>query len=125
MNRIEVTCENGHRLKAAAHLCGTSQKCPQCRANVNIPLQSLTTYASDEGRDTLSDTGVMRILGVQDALPPPPAAVEPEKTHCCPRCDVNISVKANVCQHCQCYVGAIPNFMKKLGLGSGSKASVA
>ncbi|PHQ34883.1 hypothetical protein CEE69_13555 [Rhodopirellula bahusiensis] len=83
---------------------------------VNIPLQSLTSHSIDEDRDPLSDTGVMRILGVQDALPPP-TTVEPEKTRCCPRCDVNISAKANVCQHCQCYVGGIPDFLKQLGLG--------
>ncbi len=113
MNRIEVVCENGHRLKAARHLRGTSRCCPQCKVEVQIPLQSASA-----SHDPLSDTGVMRILGEQDALPPPPiaaqsAAQSPQYRNC-PRCDRSIPVDVSVCQHCQCYTGVMPNFLKKM-----------
>ena len=60
-------------------------------------------------KDQLSDSGLMKILGVAD-LPPPPRPVfskpiEPA-TRPCPRCELQVSAQSSVCPHCSCFVGS-------------------
>ncbi len=61
----------------------------------------------------MSDTGIMRILGETDPLPPPPDAPTPT-TRPCPRCAQTVSIVAHVCEHCRCYIGPLPGFMENM-----------
>ena len=108
-----VACERGHRFKAMDAYRGKIVHCPQCQAHVPIPIQSSSTAAVPTAKDPLSDTGVMRILGDLDPLPPPPVGTQSEEStnyRNCPRCSVSIRTDATLCNHCNCYVGAIPDF---------------
>lgn len=109
MERMKVACQNGHRHTALRSVYGTTRPCLKCGANVEIPRGKMET-----GRTALTDCDILRILGKQTPLPPPPVAPHPPKTGPCPRCSARISKSANVCQHCQCYVGVMPDFLKRL-----------
>ncbi len=65
-------------------------------------------------RDTLSDTGVMRILG---EYPPPHDKAAHEELPAmrqCPLCSRNVPEASTVCKHCQCYVGPSPDYLTSL-----------
>ncbi len=118
MDRIEVACDNGHRLKARRTLCGTTRPCPKCGVNVKIAMPPI-----ERSPDPLSDTGVMRIIGEQDIRLNPSTQAPTPQIRACPRCEAGISMTANVCRHCQCYVGVIPDFLKRLCFGNDVQAA--
>lgn len=99
MEYLHLTCELGHRLKAGVHLSGRTLACPKCKRSVVVP----------QRRDTLSDTGVMRILGDVDPLPAPPVLRpnEDSERRNCPRCECQIDAERSVCPYCDCYVGSM------------------
>ncbi len=55
---IVVTCENGHRLRAADSKAGTSGNCPACGAVVKIPFL----------KKAPTDSSILRLLGVGEEL---------------------------------------------------------
>jgi hypothetical protein len=102
---ITLSCPSGHRLRGDASFIGKKVKCPRCQAAFVI---------SAPKEKQVTDTAVMRILGdlpVRQELPR--TDPEPERRPC-PRCDVSISQDAQVCQHCNCYVGVMPRFMTEM-----------
>ncbi|GAA4460134.1 ATP-binding protein [Novipirellula rosea] len=105
MEFVHVQCHAGHRLKAGTHLRGRTLPCPKCRAEVVVP----------QPKDTLSDTGVMRILGDLAPLSEPPVAKQQPPQRPCPRCSLEVSVDLSVCNHCQCFIGIVPDYMKQIG----------
>lgn len=65
-------------------------------------------------RDTLSDTGVMRILG--DYPPPadPESSGDASTLRNCPICSRAVADASSVCQHCHGYVGPAPDYLRSL-----------
>jgi len=109
MNEIKretVTCKcpRGHKLRGNAGLIGKTVCCPRCSEKFIFGYQV---------RQYVSDTAVVRILGDAPTAPPLPRD-EPE-TRPCTRCGVAISAVATVCEHCNCYVGHLPDYMGKMG----------
>ncbi len=126
MDFIQISCGNGHKLKAAVRLCGTTVACPKCKLDVSIPLQS-----QPAPRKTLTETGMMRVLTEGDlatAQPVPMQAIlsaQRRKEKTCTRCKAIISDNSVVCQKCQCYVGKNASFMDSMNYLIGvSKAHV-
>ncbi len=136
--KITVACPSGHRLRGGTNLVGKRVKCPKCNSEfVFAPTQPAesqnravtdtgvmrilgdapqsrppaTKSAKSESR-AVTDTGVMRILGNHSASPPmQQPSVEMRR---CPRCQVLTPESAAVCEHCNCYLGAMPTFLKQM-----------
>lgn len=106
MNDTKITCKcsRGHKVRGSATLIGKTVRCPRCSD------QFVFGY---EVRESVSDTAVMRILGDGPAPPPEPKAQALKRP--CSRCGVGISPSASICEHCNCYVGQLPDFFEKLG----------
>ena len=103
MESVEILCPNGHRLMGSTDMVGRNVRCTKCQAKFPfvIPMKK-----------SLTETGVLRILGDVSPVPMPPEVELPTQRPC-PRCFKIISVNANVCEHCCCYVGILPNFLKQ------------
>jgi hypothetical protein len=108
MKTIAIQCPNGHRLTGPAELVGRKVRCSKCQTTFQLELPR---------KASLTESSVVRLLGDVDPLPAPPSAVEeedPTKRKTCQRCHHSISVHANVCEHCKCYVGALPSFLTQM-----------
>ncbi len=108
MDTIAIECPNGHRLTGSADLVGRKVRCPKCAVTFQLHLPE---------RKTLTETGVMRLLGDVTPVPTPPdpeAQAHARTKRACPRCHELISVHANVCDHCKCYVGVMPHFLAQM-----------
>ena len=116
--KIAVACPSGHRLRGDSKLVGKTVECPKCETDfVFAP----TLSRHPDAEKTVTDTGVMRILGDMGSLPPAPERQSVE-TRPCTRCGVAISESLAVCNHCNCYVGVMPSFMRSMGPGEGQRA---
>jgi len=115
---IVVTCQNGHRLRASEKRAGTIGKCPACGAEVIIPEEKTPSQFP-------TDSSIMRILGVGQALrkevaaydamvgnmpgregslPPDPGLPPLESTRkVCPQCSWEIDPGYKICPHCRYY----------------------
>lgn len=109
MERIEIACENGHRLNAGHQSQGKTLPCPKCGVAVKVP-----QHAFESTPDPLSDTGVMRILGASTSFSAEPMVTAAAPLRACPRCEAGIPLSSSVCEHCQCYLGSMPDFMKDM-----------
>ncbi len=106
MDTIATLCPNGHHLTGPASLVGHKVRCSKCGTKFELSLPP---------KKSLTETGVLRLLGDVDPLPTPPEQPEvPKSKKTCQRCHQVISVHANVCEHCKCYVGAMPNFLTQM-----------
>lgn len=120
MNRKSITCSNGHHLRAAGALAGKTLPCPRCGVAVTIPWEEAFTVPEEPPvRDTLSDTGVMRILGEPAVAPAAETKTDapqanPESHRPCPRCEYLVSDQSTVCPKCACYMGMMPQFLRAL-----------
>ncbi len=103
METIDIHCPNGHRLMGSTEMVGRNVRCMKCKVKFPFVIPK---------KKPLTETGVLRILGDVPPLPMPPEVVLPTQRPC-PRCLKIISVNANVCEHCFCYVGNIPHFLKQ------------
>ena len=103
-DRLTCECPSGHRLRGPVSLIGQQIKCPKCRCEFIFG----ETY-----KNHVSDTAVVRILG--EAPEPPRIPALDAESRPCSRCGVAVAVTATVCDHCKCYVGAMPDFMKSMG----------
>lgn len=114
MNESKMTCKcnRGHKVRGSVSLVGETVRCPRCSD------QFIFGY---EERESVSDTAVMRILG--DGPAPAPAPKPQAITRPCSRCGVEISPSTSVCEHCNCYVGLLPDFFEKLGNAAGPSAN--
>lgn len=65
-------------------------------------------------RDTLSDTGVMRILGDYSTPAEPESRVDASTLRSCPVCARAVADASTVCKHCLCYVGPSPDYLRSL-----------
>ena len=117
MNAQYVICPSGHRLRANPRLFGQTHPCPKCGVEVSIPAepkpQPHPLVGVPTPKKTISDSSFMRVLGSCDALPPPPQFEQPQQ-RACPRCSGTISVNASVCEHCHCYAGRMPDFLRQM-----------
>ncbi|MCO8124296.1 hypothetical protein NHH03_21325 [Stieleria sp. TO1_6] len=105
-NEEQMTCKcpRGHKLRGPVGLIGKSVRCPRCSEKFVFGY-----YV----REDVTDTAVVRILG--DAPAPPPMPNSEHSTRPCGRCGLGISMKSSVCEHCNCYVGHLPDYFAKLG----------
>ncbi|MGI9474858.1 MAG: hypothetical protein ACR2NZ_25230 [Rubripirellula sp.] len=108
--KITVACPSGHRLRGDATLEGKTVKCPKCASDFVFASAGQRKSASEAA---VTDTGVMRILGDMGSLPPAPERVG-ASTRPCTRCGVAISESLAVCNHCNCYIGVMPTFLKQM-----------
>ncbi|WDQ16886.1 ATP-binding protein [Rhodopirellula sp. P2] len=119
MNRKSLTCSNGHHLRAAGALAGKTLPCPRCGVAVTIPWEdAFTVPEQPPQRDSLSDTGVMRILG-EASMPVQQSETQPSDPSTgshrpCPRCEHLVSDQSTVCPKCSCYMGVLPQFLRAL-----------
>lgn len=104
MTQITVACPTGHRLRGDSELLGQTIRCPKCAARF--------VFAAPETR-SVTDTGVMRILGEMEAPPSPPEKTE-RTNRPCPTCGKPVSRIATVCASCRHYVGPMPMFLQQL-----------
>ncbi len=104
MENIAVKCPNGHKLTGPSDLAGRKVRCPKCNTSFVLTLPP---------KQVLTDTAVMKLLGDVTPVPPPPEET-PKSKKVCARCHHSISINANVCEHCQCYVGAMPSFLTQM-----------
>ncbi|MCC6511638.1 MAG: hypothetical protein IT423_21240, partial [Pirellulaceae bacterium] len=104
METIAIECPNGHRLTGPAELVGRKVRCPKCATTFQLQVPA---------KKTLTETGVMRLLGDVTPVPAPPDET-PKSTKNCNRCHLPISIHANVCEHCKCYVGVLPSFLSQM-----------
>jgi hypothetical protein len=89
-------------LRGKAELIGKTIRCPRC---------SETFVFGYQIREEVTDTAVVRMLGDAPPPPPSPGASRQPATRPCARCGVAISVKVSVCEHCQCFVGHLPDYL--------------
>lgn len=85
-------------------MLGKTIQCPRCA-------RAFIFEVKDDR--SVTDTGVMRILGDMSPLPPPPAIPEPT-TRACDRCGNQVSRMSQVCPQCNCYIGAMPMFLRQM-----------
>ena len=62
---IEVTCSNGHKLKAKDELAGKKLKCPKCSVQVTVPFPE---PATPDGESLLSDLEKLEQSAAHDPL---------------------------------------------------------
>jgi hypothetical protein len=136
--KITVACPSGHRLRGGTNLVGKRIKCPKCKSEFVFaptqPASARNRAVTDTGvmrilgdapqsrppatkpakseSHAITDTGVMRILGNES--PSPPAQQLSVEMRRCPRCQVQTPESAAVCEHCNCYLGAMPTFLKQM-----------
>ncbi len=115
MELVNITCPNGHAVSGHADYVGKSVRCPKCKSVFVFELPST---------QKLTETAILRLLGdgpKQSASDQPTTSDQPStaghkrcRTRHCPRCHKSISVDANVCNHCDCYVGKMPQFLQRM-----------
>lgn len=137
--KITVTCPDGHRLRGGTLLVGKTVRCPKCHTEFVFagnhqragekrsvtdtgvlrilgempkPPASLSIDERMHRKQSVTDTGVMRILGDMPETPRPASVAVPHRP--CSRCGVPIPETLAVCNHCHCYVGVLPTFMRQL-----------
>ncbi len=111
--KITAACPAGHRIRGGVSLAGKSVRCPNC--GVVFVFALLKPFHKPVNRDppSVTDTGVLRILGDRSGGSAMRANKEPAKISC-GRCGGVISGDAIVCRHCDSYVGAMPHFMQQM-----------
>ena len=108
---VTTVCPSGHKVRGRADLVGKTVKCPRCEIPFVFALTVKPTPNSTPREVT--DTGVMRILGSMEAVPPPPKRrSKPERP--CPRCGTAVVETTPVCTHCNCYLGVLPTFFHQM-----------
>jgi hypothetical protein len=137
--KITVTCPGGHRLRGGTLLVGKPVCCPKCHAEfvfgarealaaenrtvsdtavirilgeMPAPPAAATAQSPKVEPRSISDTGVMRILG--ESLPAGRSVKSRVPQRPCTRCGLAIPETAAVCDHCHCYVGELPAFLRLL-----------
>ncbi|MFG0288797.1 MAG: ATP-binding protein [Rhodopirellula sp. JB044] len=125
MQSQTITCPQGHQLRASKRVFGKTLPCPVCKQLLTVPLfppppsdpVASDAAASEEKKDSLSDTGVMRILGDYVARNEDASDnsldEKARSIRSCPVCDSSLSEAATICKNCKCYVGPTPDFFKQ------------
>lgn len=110
-NKVTAACPAGHKLRGNSSLVGKRVKCPRCDVEFVF---ALTFKRSDQvDAKEVTDTGVMRILGSMDAVPPAPKRrVNTDRP--CTRCGASVPENTAVCSQCNCYIGVLPAFLSEM-----------
>ncbi|WP_146517130.1 hypothetical protein [Rubripirellula amarantea] len=76
MNKISTHCPLGHHVQGNASLLGTWVHCPVCQAGFEfaLPTNANDSAATEADHRSVTDTGIMRILGPYE----PPSASQPK-----------------------------------------------
>ena len=110
-NKVTAACPSGHKLRGKPSLVGRTVKCPRCKAEFVFAMTFEASKASESKEVT--DTGVMRILGNMESVPPPPKRrVNTDRP--CTRCGTSVPENTTVCGNCDCYVGVLPTFLNEM-----------
>ena len=114
-NKVTAACPAGHKLRGNSSLVGKTVKCPRCGVEFVFALTFKRSTQTD-GKE-VTDTGVMRILGSMDAVPPAPKRrVNTDRP--CTRCGAAVPENTSVCSHCNCYIGVLPAFLNEMAPNS-------
>ncbi len=109
--KVTAVCPSGHKVRGNANLVGKTVKCPRCDVGFVFAL-TFKPSAAVEAKE-VTDTGVMRILGSMDAVPPAPKR-RAKTERPCPRCGTAVAENTPVCAHCNCYLGVLPTFLHEM-----------
>lgn len=109
--KVTAVCPSGHKLRGNSELVGRPVKCPRCSCEFVFALT--LDRAINTNTKKVTDTGVMRILGELSSLPPAPKSRQASERPC-NRCGILIPEETAVCSHCNCYVGAMPTFLRQM-----------
>ncbi len=117
--KVTTACPSGHKVRGRSDLVGKKVRCPRCEVEFVFAL----TYkpAADAAVKEVTDTGVMRILGSMDAVPPAPKRRATTERPC-PRCGTSVLDSASVCGKCNCYLGVMPAFLSEMP-GNGANVN--
>ena len=116
--KVTTRCPSGHKVRGNADLVGKTVKCPRCEVRFIFAL-TMTPTPSSTAKE-VTDTGVMRILGSMDAVPPPPKRRN-RRERPCPKCGTAVVENTPVCPNCNCYLGVLPTFLHRMS-SNGTKA---
>lgn len=111
-SKITMACPSGHRVRGGVEMLGRTVRCPKCQVEFRFTTEPKRTTPEPDSRQ-MTDTGVMRILGDFNQMPEAPESTEATLKPCT-RCGVPIPETLTVCNHCNCYVGLMPSFMKQI-----------
>lgn len=110
-NKVTAVCPSGHKLRGDSSLVGKTVKCPRCDVEFVFALTFKSSPVADAKEVT--DTGVMRILGDMETVPPAPKR-RTNSDRPCNRCGTSVPESSAVCSHCNCYVGVLPSFLNEI-----------
>lgn len=110
-NKVAAVCPSGHKLRGDSSLVGKTVKCPRCEVEFVFALTFKPSPVVDAKEVT--DTGVMRILGDMETVPPAPKR-RANQDRPCTRCGTSVPETSAVCGHCNCYVGVLPSFLNEM-----------
>ena len=117
-NKVTAACPAGHKVRGNSNLVGKTVKCPRCDVGFVFAL-TFNRSAKKDAKE-VTDTGVMRILGSMEAVPPAPKRrVKTERP--CPRCNTSVPESSAVCTHCNCYLGVLPTVFDQMSSGESKK----
>jgi hypothetical protein len=102
-DKMTCQCPSGHKLRGSVDLIGKTVRCPRCNEKFVFGYQV---------REKVTDTAVVRLLG--DGPTPPPIPGQQKAMRPCSRCGTQIPNSVSVCEHCKCYVGALPDFFQQI-----------
>lgn len=121
VQKLTDCCPDGHRVRGDASLSGQPVRCPKCNKRFIFATGFQPDHAvvikhpAHTDKSGMTESSVMRILGVADPVPPPPMSMpNSQQTRPCPKCAIAISESVSVCRHCKTYVGAMPTFMREM-----------
>lgn len=110
-NKVTAVCPSGHKVRGKSTLVGKTVRCPKCQLAFVFAL-TVKPSARTQAKE-VTDTGVMRILGSMDAVPPAPKRrIRTERP--CSRCGTAVPDNAAVCANCNCYLGVLPAFLSDM-----------
>ena len=109
--KVTAACPSGHKVRGNANLVGKTVRCPRCEVEFVFAL-TFKPSAAVEAKE-VTDTGVMRILGSMDAVPPAPKR-RAKTERPCSRCGASVAENTPVCTHCNCYLGVLPTFLHEM-----------
>ncbi|NND97212.1 MAG: CBS domain-containing protein [Pirellulaceae bacterium] len=129
-------CPSGHRVRGYEYLLGKPVRCPRCHVEFifHRPAEhpepviavspdapdanTISPQIPDSNADTknpstasVSDTGVMRILGNWEP-PPDDGPFANTDVRSCPLCQANVPVTDDVCPSCKEHIGAVSKSQK-------------
>lgn len=132
---INLTCPNGHTLKAKETNAGKVGKCPVCKATVTIPVPNQTVLSESAILDILGNpepktgsfaktvarpasagaaaaaAGIMtKSAAIREPLVSDSMTGTISTIKQCPSCEREIDIGYHICPHCHTYITGLSDF---------------